>query len=140
MENVRESLMNAELDDLYENPGKFGLPTLAEFSRNPGKWRAGPEDTFITLSDGTKIVKNIRRHIYYVAGEVTESLERVQKVCEDEGWGEVSFIPELRQDVSGKLDAHIEVLPKAVAEERIRNLQIERAIKGAGINPLEVGK
>ena len=92
-----------------DDPSKYGLPTFEEFCKSPDKYRVNPESNFISMSDGTKIMRELRRHIYFIDGHRTEKLEEVQRIARDLGWSKIAFHPNLVKDVSGKYDAHITV-------------------------------
>lgn len=114
--------MKAELtiDDLQNDPKKYGLPTFEEFCQNPDKWRMAKDRAWELLDVGSVAMKNqIAEHVYYVAGYKCQSLEMAQRVLEDEyGLKEAIDLKSLGvkielEDLSmGKYRSHIYIDPK----------------------------
>jgi hypothetical protein len=96
----------ASLDDMIDNPHKYGLPTIEEFSKNPEKFRTGVESLFEVADKGsTNLNRLIRKHEYRIMGYKCKTLEEVQKIMNAEGrkLDEYVLKPELVRDAVSKL-------------------------------------
>lgn len=125
--------LDLTLDDLQEDPKKFGLPTFEEFCANPDRWRKRNEDAFNLIDAGSQAMKNqIEKHVYYVAGYKCGSLEIAQKVLMDEygisaakDFSDIGVTIELEDSRMGKYIAHVKIDPKkqtkAFKDEELRN-------------------
>jgi len=104
------------LEDLMDNPKKYGLPTLAEFARNPAILRGAADELFANVDKGSAILgKQVREHRYYWRGIKMDSLERVQKAAMDDmglGVDALTVKPELERGTAGKYIIHVYVEPK----------------------------
>lgn len=82
---IDNKFMSASIEDLIRNPGKYGAPTFEEFSKNPDKYRKSEEAMLTTAEKGSKTIKGITKHIYYVDGIKCESVEHAQRIMSTMG-------------------------------------------------------
>lgn len=76
-----------ELQDILDNPKKFGLPTYEEFSKNPDKWKAAKNDLLAQADESSKthLKKLIRKQHYEFNGYQFKTLEQVERAILDHG-------------------------------------------------------
>lgn len=74
------------IDEVYDDPHAFGMPTLQEFAKNRTKW-VGRDDEILESASagGEDIKKKYRRHIYEIEGFKCRTLEEVERVASSQG-------------------------------------------------------
>jgi len=104
------------LEDLMDNPAKYGLPSFQQFVKNPELLRGATDELFGQIDKGSQNIKDVREHKYYWMGHKMDSLERVQKAAWDSmglGTSELAITPELERGTAGKYIIHVYVKPKS---------------------------
>lgn len=113
---MRENVQSAtNMDEIFENPNKFGVPTFEQFSKNPDKYRRPVEGLFETADKGSTVLKGlIKEHVYEIMGYRTKSLEEVQRIMRNEGANpdDYEMRPELERLTAGKLRAIVRIVKK----------------------------
>lgn len=116
-------MINAEvtIEDLVNDPHRFGLPTLEEFQRNPDYWREkfnGRWDAKLASADaGSKVLgRVVSRQVWEVAGQRTDKPEVAERLAVENGInlrsGEYDLQPELIPEGGGKAYVLIKVVPR----------------------------
>lgn len=62
------------------------FPTFAEFSKNPDKWRARKDDIFEAIDRNAQTYKVFKHEYYWRGVYKVDSLEKIQKLAEEEGY------------------------------------------------------
>ena len=119
MQNELETPENTQsqwtVDDLLDNPNKYGLPTFQEFAKNPAKWKQGVEELFEIVDKGsTELNRLIRKHEYRILGYKCDSLEEVQRIMNAEGirLEDFEIKGDLHRETAGKLKVIVDFVPK----------------------------
>lgn len=74
------------IEDLYEDPGAFGMPTFDEFRKNREKWLGRDDDTLACVSKGGEAAnKKHSKHTYEIEGYRCKTLEEVERVAREQG-------------------------------------------------------
>jgi hypothetical protein len=114
-----------DVGDILSNPHALGMPTFQEFARNPEyyrrKWRK-PEDELLRAADeGRCELTNLRSQKHRIktrSGQIYDcaSIEKVESIAKAEGMRikDLAMIPELREDVSGKIAVDILWVDKTI--------------------------
>jgi hypothetical protein len=85
---TRLKLERAALSGDSEEFVKHGLPTFAEFSKNPKKYLGHSEELFESADAGSHILRKsnvVKRHRYEILGYRVNTLEEVQKIVLENG-------------------------------------------------------
>lgn len=104
-----------DVDDIIDNPQKYGLPTFQEFAKNPSKWKQGVEELFETVDRGsTQLKPLIRKHEYRILGYKCKTLEEVQRIMNAEGikLEDCDIKGDLKEESAGKLKVIVDFVPK----------------------------
>jgi hypothetical protein len=104
-----------EVDDLIDNPGKYGLPTFQEFAKNPAKWKQGVEELFEIVDRGsTQLNRLIIKHEYRILGYKCKTLEEVQRIMNAEGvsLNDCEIKGDLKEESAGKFKVVVDFVPK----------------------------
>lgn len=110
---------DATIEDLLENPTKFGLPTLEQFARNKDKWKIDPDQTLKAIDAGSKnLERHVSKHVYFVLGHKCDSLEKAEQVAQDFGVNirDLDVRPEVVELGAGKCNIHVKFSLKAKEE------------------------
>lgn len=111
-----------DMDDILDNPHKYGLPTIQEFAANPQRWKQGVEELFEVVDRGsTQLNRLIRKHEYVILGYKTDKLEEVQRIMQSEGMrlDQFTIKPELIRETAGKVKVIVEFVPKGHAIDNV---------------------
>jgi hypothetical protein len=87
------------IEELAENPTKFGMPTFSEFSKNKEKWMGRADDEIAAIDRGDPMLGC--RQKYYVEQYRVESLEQAERIARDMGhdlFHDFVVHPQLRPD------------------------------------------
>lgn len=112
------------LDDILDNPKKFGIPTFEDFAKSPEKYRTSLEHLFESVDRGSSALNRlIIKHEYLILGHRADSLEQVQRIMTEEGYtlDQLTIQPELHKETAGKLKVVVSFIPKE------RGAQIENS-------------
>lgn len=77
-----------KIEDIQENPHKYGVPTFEEFAKNPQKYSPHiTEEEHLAVIDngGQNLKRYTKTKIFQVLGQTFKSLERAQDFCRDHG-------------------------------------------------------
>lgn len=106
------------IEDLVENPTKFGMPTFEEFIRNKKKWMGSKEDWLESIDAGDPVLKLTQR--YYVEHYRVESLEQAERIALDMGFNlydDFVLDPQIVQD-GGRHVSEVKFRSKRALEKR----------------------
>lgn len=110
------------INDLYEDPKAYGIPTFEEFSRDPEKWLGKSTEVFDTAEIGFlgRERKNVRRHKFEIEGYRCATLEEVEKVALSQGipLRELDYRPQMIPLGGGKCDILVKFVSKEDREKR----------------------
>ena len=109
------------LDDVLENPNKFGAPTFEEFKRNREKYLGREDDKLAFADRGSTILRrDIKKHIYEIEGYRCKTLEEVERVASSQGipLKQLDYKPELIQCGAGKYDVIVKFVPDKERSKR----------------------
>lgn len=100
-----------DIQELQENPTKFGAPTFEEFSRNRERYMGRYDDMLAAIDKGDTLLKCKQK--YYVENYRVDSLEHAERVARDMGaniHNEDHFVidPQVKPDSSVR-GFHLEV-------------------------------
>jgi len=112
-----KNFSEATLQDLEEDPAAYGLPTFAQFCRNPGRWRKRRDNAFVVVDNGPSgsIKYYITKTRYFVEsnGKTYEcdTVEKSQQVLLSEGLNmdspAMEWRSELKPQTSYKAEVHV---------------------------------
>lgn len=74
-----------QLQDIVQDPNKYGAPTYEQFCKNPDAWRLRKDQVFISADRGSDMFKDVVKHTYSIGGYKTTRLEEISKICLNEG-------------------------------------------------------
>ncbi|OPZ23000.1 MAG: hypothetical protein BWZ03_00668 [bacterium ADurb.BinA186] len=113
------NLSELTLEQLAADPKKFGLPTFEEFRKNPSAYKFDEEARLGTVDAGSVILRNIKRHIYYVNGYKCDSLEKAQDVAKNMGFvlGSVNPEPDMQRSTDGRYEIHVHFKHPIIQDE-----------------------
>ena len=101
---------DTQLDDIYDDPTAFGLPTFDEFRRNSEKYLGRDDDRLAEVSRGsTQLDKHVQKHIYEIEGYRCKSLEEVERIALSQGiqLRELDYVPVVTPTSAGKCDVKV---------------------------------
>ena len=107
------------LEDLEQNPNKYGMPTLDEFSRNREKYMGREDDEIAAIDAGDPALGC--RQKYYVEHYRVDSLEQAQRIALDMGlnlFHDFIVDPQLRTDSGGGFYNEVRFRSKRSIAER----------------------
>ncbi len=113
------------LEDLAEDPKKYGLPTFAEFQKNPQLYRIRPDASMAILDRGpTKFRKDLGKVKYKVHGMDLGSQEMAETAILDAGYtladleigrdgqkSKLKYEMKMIPQGAGKYDVEVNLLP-----------------------------
>lgn len=112
--------MPESIEELAENPAKYGVPTLEEFVRNREKYQGRYDDEIIAIDKGDQNLGCKQK--YKVNGYSAESLEHAERLARDMGYNLFQdFIvdPQVRADSSVRgYYTEVNFRPKESIEKR----------------------
>lgn len=112
---------STDVEEVFENPHKFGMPTFEEFAKNSEKYLGREDDAFAQIDQGSKnLDRHVQRHIYEIEGYRCKSLEEVEKVARSQGisLGALDYQPQVMPLGGGKCDILVKFVSKAEREKR----------------------
>ena len=76
--------------EVIADPTRYGLPTLAEYIKNPQYWRekllGKPDELFGIVDRGSESLSHhVKQHIYEIDGYRCKTLEEVDRVASEQG-------------------------------------------------------
>lgn len=113
--------MPDDIQDLIDNPTRYGVPTFEEFIKNKRKWMGSKDDVLASVDRGDHILKNTYRHKYFVEGYRVDSLEQAERIALDMGFNlydDFILDPQLKHDESGRLINEVSFRAKKTLEKR----------------------
>ena len=96
------------IEDIMLDPSKYGLPTFAQFAKNPDAYRMGEGFFMATLDNGSKVMINTRHDKYvvggYDCGRGSHGLTQAQYVASNFGHSlhKLKYSCQVREDTSCK--------------------------------------
>jgi len=113
----------ATVEDLLDNPTKYGAPTFEEFKRYPDRYRKRDDDALSSADVGSSNLAHLVKKQFYFLKTASgrsikcKTLEQVEHVAKQEGINLrlLEMRPELRQAGEGKFDVHVHFVTKRIA-------------------------
>jgi hypothetical protein len=111
------------LEELIENPAKFGIPTFDEYRRNKERYRGRYDDEVASIDAGDKILGVVQRYVVWDGGceYRVESLEQAERIAGDMGLNlHQDFIvdPQIRDDGPGRFHNRVTFRSKRAVNRR----------------------
>ena len=115
-----EKFKDAQLQDIVDDPSKYGAPTFDEFRRHPEKWLGRADDSLSSADQGSQFLKNVKRHIYEIEGYRCKTIEEVEKIAASQGipLRMLDYRAELVPIGGGKADILVKFISKEQRENR----------------------
>jgi len=111
-QNVNPFTPDTTVDDIMENPHKFGAPTFEEYKKNRNKWfpmiHANEESGMIALTDGPVRFRKDLKNIKLQVNGFDMKPEQVEKALGDYGYTLADIDLENR---SSRLKKDIQMMP-----------------------------
>ena len=74
------------MDDIFDNPTKYNMPTFEEFKKNYEFWTGRADEKFSQVDKGSQhLAKYVKKHLFEIEGHRCKSLEEVEKIARDSG-------------------------------------------------------
>jgi hypothetical protein len=121
MSNTLKKFETADINEVLEDPTKFGMPSFDDFCKNQDKYMGRDDDVFSETDRGCQqLGRVVKRHIYEIEGYRCKTLEEVERIALDKGikLRELDYRPQLQANTSGKLDNKVVFVSKAQREKR----------------------
>lgn len=112
---------NVDINDLAENPEKFGAPTFEQFKKNREKYLGKDDSTLAIVDKGSNNLSGIlEKYVYEIEGFRCKNLEEVERIAGDYGINlrDLDYRPELIPQGGGKAKMLIKFVSKADREKR----------------------
>lgn len=109
------------MDDIFDNPSKYGMPTFEEFKKNYEFWTGRPDEKFSQVDKGSQhLAKYVKKHLFEIEGHRCKTLEDVEKVALDHGIPikDLDYTAEIMPLGGGKCDILVKFISKADRERR----------------------
>jgi hypothetical protein len=108
-----EIFRDADMDDVLEDPTKFGAPSFDDFKKNREKW-LGRDDEALGLADKGSGWAFVKKHIYEIEGYRCKTLEEVEHValCQGIPLRELDYRPQMLPRGCGKWDILVKFVPR----------------------------
>jgi len=110
-----------ELDDIIDNPTRYGMPTFDEFCKNRDhylkNWKLNDEAVFDSADLGSVLnKKRTKEHWYYYGMHKSKKLYDCVKAIQDDGisFDDVTYIVAKEETTAGKFIFHIKFFPKEI--------------------------
>lgn len=116
-----ERFVDNNLQEIIQNPNKFGAPTFEEFKRNRQKFVGRDDDSLAIVDKGShNLQRVVENHIYEIEGFRCKNLEEVERIAGDYGipLRELDYRPELIPQGGGKAKMLIKFVSKLEREKR----------------------
>jgi len=110
-----EALNSAAIEEVVQDPSKFGAPTFEQFRANYVKYMGKEDDLFAKVERGSELLKTrIKKYKFEVFGYKCKTLEDAEKVIRDYGFkiNEMEMLPELIPQNSYDCDMLVKFVPK----------------------------
>lgn len=110
-----------DINEIYENPKNFGMPTFEEFKKSPERWLGRDDAALSQVSEGGLEVKNqYRRQRYEIEGYTCDSLEQVEKIANSQGipLKELDYRPQMIPQGGGNWDILVKFVSKNERKRR----------------------
>lgn len=120
-EAFSERFVENGLDEIIQNPNKFGAPTFEEFKRNKSKYVGRDDDSLAIVDKGSNnLCRVVENQIYEIEGFRCKTLEEVERIAGDYGipLRELDYRPELIPQGGGKAKMLIKFVSKLDREKR----------------------
>ena len=100
---------NVQIEDVMENPHKFGCPSFEEYMRERDKWTTREDDAMIMLTDGPKKFRNDLRKITFKIHGMEMPEEHIERALGDYGYTLADIDVENR---NSQLKKTMEIIPQ----------------------------
>ncbi len=116
-----EKFQDATIEDIAQDPHKYGAPTFEEFVANKEKYIGRSDDWFSAIDKGSSILsRRVKKQVYILKGYRVESLEKLETLAKNMGLNPWKLQPRPQIiDLGGgwcNLDVHM-VDPSEVSNE-----------------------
>jgi hypothetical protein len=116
-----DRLKEIKVNDIYENPKSFGMPTFEEFKKNPERWTGRTDASLAEVSEGGLEVKSkYRKQTYEIEGYRCKTLEEVERIALSQGikLKELDYRPQMIPQGGGQWDILIKFVSKHERKRR----------------------
>lgn len=79
-----QSMANASIEEVLDNPKLYGLPNFEEFVANKSKWMGSQEDGIANIDAGDRNLQC--KQEYYIEKYKIESLEKCERIAKEMGY------------------------------------------------------
>lgn len=117
-----DRLKEISINDIYDDPKAYGMPTFEEFRKNPERWTGRADAALADVSEGGTEVKNqYRKQTYEIEGYRCGTLEEVERIALSQGikLKELDYRPQMIPQGGGQWDILVKFVSKP--ERRRRN-------------------
>lgn len=103
MGSIFDKFQDATVEDILQDPNKFGAPTLEQFKQNREKYLGRADHWFQAVDKGSSALsRRVKKHIYKLKGYRVESLEKLEQIAESMGLDPFKLVPRPQvEDVGG---------------------------------------
>lgn len=111
--------MPDSIEEVYENPSAYGVPTFDEFRTNKRKWMGSGEETLESVDRGDPLLDS--KHKYFIEGYRADSLAHAQRLAREMGLSlenDCELRPQVVTDESGRLVTEVRFLSKRTIARR----------------------
>lgn len=107
----------ATMQDLMDDPKRYGLPTFEEFCQNPDRYRPRWDAKLAAADAGSsKLARYVERYRWEVEGTKCSSPEQAERIAREKGIdlnrGDYDVVPEVIPNGNGKCDILVRIVRK----------------------------
>jgi hypothetical protein len=105
------------IEEIMENPKKYGAPTLEEFIRDREKNKVTVDSKLGMIDQSTKILKNkLIKQTYFFRGIFCDKLEEVEYIAINEGIDlkQCTISPQIVPQLGGKFSILVTITPPII--------------------------
>jgi hypothetical protein len=109
------------LEDLFDNPAKYGAPSFTEFSKQKEKYMGSESEAFEQVDKGSLIFKKgLRKFRFEILGYRCKTLEEVERICREQGINirALDFQPEFIPLGGGEAEMLVRFVSKDERDQR----------------------
>lgn len=112
---------NVTLEDIQQDPEKFGAPTFEQFKKNRERYIGRDDATLAIVDKGSNNLSGmLEKYVYEIEGFRCKNLEEVERIAGDYGINlrDLDYRPELIPQGGGKAKMLIKFVSKEDREKR----------------------
>lgn len=109
------------LDEVQENPNKFGAPTWDEFKRNYSRWQITEDEALAQVDKGSQwLHARVSKYRFEIEGYRCKTLEEVERIANSQGIPiqDLDYRPEMIPQGCGKAEILVKFVSKSEREKR----------------------